>query len=1045
MVKFTKEAKLEEDLINQLIKGESQWIYRQDLSSEEALWDNFKTILERNNRQTLKDRPLTTQEFLQIRAQLTFSSFYEAAIWLAGENGVAKVQVQREDATLGTIRLNVINRADIAGGTTVYEVINQYTSRKTDAADRHRFFDVTLLINGLPLIHIELKNRAHPFMDAFRQIKKYLKEDKFTGIFSAVQMFVVSNGTDTRYIASNSYSKINEKFLSKWVDQKNEPVTDYLSFAKAVLSIPQAHKLVTQYSVTDRENEALILLRPYQIHAIEAIKRASSQQLSGFVWHTTGSGKTLTSYKVAGNLLQIPSLDKTIFIVDRRDLDQQTTSSFASYAEFDPVSIDETDNVNDLIRKLSNDDRTVVITTIQKIDHLMKRMAEAEQDVDTSKQRQKQYAKIKGLRAAFIVDECHRAVTPSKKEEIDAVFAYALWYGFTGTPIFGKNARAEKGDLARTTAEQYSSAGNRPTKENPDQSCLHSYTVKEAINDQAVLGFQVEYKKNFKNYEYERENILALHHPQKKISTLSKAELDALIPAEYFQNDAHYLKVIDSIINESIMKLGLSAENGGKAYGAMLTVPSIAIAQRYYELFKEVIAGEASVKVSERVRAILPDFPKVAITYSVSENDESSITNQEKMKASIADYNTLYGTNFKLENMRAYNQDVNNRLARKQERFHQRKEQIDIIIVVDRLLTGFDAPCISTLFIDRPPMRPQDIIQAFSRTNRLFDQKKTFGQIVTFQTPDLYEEKVNEALVLYSNGGENFVLAPTFEESSARLKEAVEALRLIAATPEKVDDLLIEEKRQFAKAYQALDRQLSAIVVYSDFKPEMLVEEFNLPNHELENYHAKYQNVLEELRKEPNDDPDIEPLDIEYDLQTHRMEEINYRYILSLIQRFMPKEDENLSADKEYAVFNDPELQQKVDEYIQTLQEENPKLAGLMQQLWMQVKSNPASYRGKQVNELLEEMIDDTFTRILTAFAQKWALKPAELRFMVDHYNPYLVDEKQNGEDELQRTSDYECYKANTENPVSKLRYWRTVKEAYIKMITEDILPLRIR
>lgn len=1025
MVKFTKEAKLEEDLINQLISGESQWIYREDLRTEADLWANLKTILERNNRAVLKDKMLTTQEFNQIRAQLTFPNFYEAAIWLSGENGIAKVQVQREDASLGTIRLNVINRADIAGGTTVYEVINQFTSSQEHS--RERRFDVTMLINGLPMIHVELKNRQHPYMDGFRQIIKYLKEDKFKGIFSSTQMFVVSNGTDTRYIASSGHKNLNEKFLSKWVDANNQPVTDYLAFAKNVLSIPQAHRMVTQYSITDRDKNALILLRPYQIHAIEAVKNASKLQQSGFVWHTTGSGKTLTSYKVASNLLQIPAIDKTIFIVDRVDLDQQTTSSFASYAEFDPISIDETDNVNDLVKRLASDDRTVIITTIQKLNHLMNRMA----DETATEKASKQYAKIKALKVAFIVDECHRAVTPQKKKELDHIFHYALWYGFTGTPIFGELKKPT------TTAMMYSSEQNRPTEAQPNRSCLHQYTVKEAINDSAVLGFQIEYKNPLQ--EDMVDDIIRHYHPTKNLSGLTGIEKEKLIPREVYNSKEHRLMVIDSIINKSVTKLGLSAKGMGKAYGAMLTVPSIAIAQEYYELFQSVIAGNESVTVSERVKARVPNFPKVAITYSISENEESSIDNQTKMAASIADYNAMYGTSYGLENMRAYNQNVNARLARKSERYQNRAEQIDLIIVVDRLLTGFDAPCISTLFIDRPPMSAPNIIQAFSRTNRLFDQDKTFGQIVTFQTPLLFTEAVNDALFLYSNGGENFVLAPSYEEAAENLAEAFRALKNIAQSPEAIDDLLVEEKRKFAKAFQVLDKAMSAIKTYYEFQPEMLEETFGIKNDEMEEYHGKYQNVLEELREIANDDPEIEPLDIEYDLQTHHSDEINYHYILSLIQRFLP-----LEAKAAEFQFENNVKSQEVTDYIDRLRIENAKLAGLMAQLWQGIQKDPNTYRGKNINELLNDMITSTIDHLVKNFAQKWAVQVDELRFVVDNYNPSKVDETQMGEDDLRKTSDFEHYKTITEKPVLKLRYNKAVKEAYTQMIVEDVLPLRV-
>lgn len=433
MVQFTAEQALENNLIKKLISGQSQWTYREDLRSEEALWENFREKLERNNQDVLAGTPLTAQEFRQIQNQLSFPSFYEAAKWLTGENGIAKVQVQREDASLGTIRLRVINRQDVAGGISSYEVINQFKSDKRRHMDSNRRFDVTLLINGLPMIHIELKNRAHPYLSAFKQIKKYVAEGKFTGIFSTVQMFVITNGTDTRYIASAQDTKLNSAFLTKWVDEDNVPVNDYLEFTEHVLSIPMAHKMVTQYTVIDNDKRSLILLRPYQIHAIEAVKRASMRQQSGYVWHTTGSGKTLTSYKVARNLLQIPSIQKTIFIVDRIDLDQQTTASFTSYAENDVIDIEETDNVNELIKKLLSDDRTVIVTTIQKLNHVMRRFY--------GKEITKRYQLLSQLKVAFVVDECHRAVTPQKQEELKEFFVQSLWYGFTGTPIFAENAR----------------------------------------------------------------------------------------------------------------------------------------------------------------------------------------------------------------------------------------------------------------------------------------------------------------------------------------------------------------------------------------------------------------------------------------------------------------------------------------------------------------------------------------------------------------------------------------------------------------------------
>lgn len=715
----TKELAIERDLINQLTKGESQWVYRPDLNSEEKLWDNFFEKLEENNVRTLADHPLTYSEKNQIKNQLNFVNFYEAAKWIAGENGIAKVQVQREDASLGTIRLEVLWRNNVAGGKSSYEVVHQVMTGGEGI--RQRRGDVTLLINGLPLIQIELKSRSHTYMDAFRQISKCDREGQFRGIFSSLQMFVVSNVTDTRYIAAAKANKLNERFLTKWVDQNNHPQPQLFDFAESVLSIPRAHEMVMQYSVIDDDKKALILLRPYQVHAIEAIRDASRKQQSGYIWHTTGSGKTLTSYKVSRNLLQIPSIEKTIFVIDRTDLDQQTTSSFQSYAENDMIDVDETDDTRELIKNLASDDRRVVVTTIQKMNAMIRQFDEG--------RHQKVYDRIKNLKLAFVVDECHRAVTPERQRHLEKFFTNSLWYGFTGTPIFSENKREQKGDLAQTTEEQYG-------------ACLHEYTVKEAIHDRAVLGFNVEYKTTMPDW--------------------AEDEIDE----EFYDDERHMLAVLDAILNRSTRKLGF--KNGvGNTYEAILTVKSIARAQAYYSLIKKVKNGETSLKISESVKKVLPDFPKVAITYSVTENDADSASNQAYMEESLQDYNAMFGTHFNLATLSSYNSDLNDRLARKKERFAFREEQLDLVIVVDRLLTGFDAPCLSTLFIDRQPMKPQHIIQAFSRTNRLFDEGKKFGQIVTFQTPDRFKEKVDEALRLYSNGGESSVLAPEWPEEKA--------------------------------------------------------------------------------------------------------------------------------------------------------------------------------------------------------------------------------------------------------------------------------------
>ena len=994
MMQVKPELEIEKQLINQLVTGESQWTYRDDLKTEEQLWENFFEKLAQNNVALLADHPLTEQEKRQIKNQLNFVSYYDAAKWLVGENGIAKVEVQREDASLGTIRLSVIWRDNIAAGKSSYEIVNQVERDKINPQDQDRRLDVTLLINGLPMIQIELKSPRVAFLDAFHQIKKYDREGKFRGIYSSLQMFVVTNKVDTRYIAAARENKLNKQFLTKWVDKDNQPITSLTSFAHEVLSIPRAHQMVMQYSVLDDSKKALILLRPYQIHAIEAVQEASRRQESGYVWHTTGSGKTLTSYKVARNLLQIPSIQKTIFVVDRRDLDQQTTSSFLSYATNDVIDIDETDNTHDLVKRLGSNDKRVMVTTIQKITTMMRKFEQGlyQRDAD----------KIKDLRVAFVVDECHRAVTPQTQKDIKAFFPQSLWYGFTGTPIFKENKRKQVGNLAQTTQQQY---GDR----------LHEYTVKEAIHDGAVLGFKVDYR-----------NTLIT----------DKSEND--LPDTVYENEEHMLEVLDAIINKSRQQLGFQ-KGVGKTYNAILTVKSIPQAQAYYDLFKRVKAGETRVKVSERVKQVLPDFPKATITYSVTENEEDSRANQDHMKQVLEDYNQEFDTHFTMSDLRGFNTDVNNRLARKQDKYLYRKEQLDLVIVVNRLLTGFDAPCLSTLFIDRKPMQPQDLIQAFSRTNRIFDSSKTYGHIITFQKPLAFKEAVDNALKLYSNGGENEVLAPSWKEEKRNFLRSCSDFKNLAID-DYVNGLDFEqvstpELRKLAKTYQAFDKYLASIRVYKEYDEEEVYSQTGLDGEKLERYLGLYRNVLAELKSRVEDDDDGEPLDIHYELESIQVDEINYAYILTLIQSLIEQgqsQEKNLSAQDKEAV----------DNYIQSLEKTNPNLAQIITELWREVQEHPESYRGQSIANILDQMIEAVIQQHIQVFSKRWYVGEDELRYYVEHYRKGV--KKQLGESQLTKSQRYQDYKLEVADALNPLLYKKQIKEAYTQLVEEVIEPLRV-
>ena len=978
------EAVIEQKLIEQLIYGDSQWIYRNDLKTEEDLWNNFKYILEQNNKERLNGEHLSDSEFEQVKNQLQFSSFYKAGEWLVGENGKVMVHVQRDTERL---HLVVMNHEHIAGGSSVYEVINQYRALADEDSRQNRRFDVTLMINGLPLIHIELKNKQHSYMDGFWQIKKYIGEGKFTGIFSAVQMFVISNGVDTRYFSAASDADLNPKFISGWLDRENNPVSDYLDFAKSVLRIPEAHEMIARYTVLDEDAKRLILLRPYQIHAIEAIRDASKTGQSGYVWHTTGSGKTLTSYKATRNLLMdIPTIDKTIFLIDRKDLDTQTTMAFQAYANNDIIDVDETDNVFDLKRKLKSDDRQVIVTTIQKLQRLItKKLGEGTSE----------YNKIKILKIAFVVDECHRAVTPGTKRELERFFRNSLWYGFTGTPRFAENAYPQMGDLPRTTEELYGKQ-------------LHKYTIQNAIHDNAVLGFQVE------------------HNGPKNMAD----ETDSSV----YESEAHMLSVLDVILNKSYHKLGF--QNGkGKTYEGLLTTSSIQMAQKYYDLLKRVKNGETELQIDERIKQVLPDFPKFAITYSITENEEGSHVNQQKMQESLDDYNEMFGTKYELAQIQGYNGNLNKRLARKDPKFQSRNEQLDLVIVVDRLLTGFDAPCMSTIFIDRQPMGPHDLIQAFSRTNRIYDKNKTYGQIVTFQAPKLFKESVDNAVKLYSAGSTESALVAEWDEIEPAFRKALKALRVSAETPEEIPGMSRKEKIVFIKMFQNFDKLFAQLKSFTQYDDSML-EEYGITQDEYEDYVAHYLNVKEEVQPKP-DDPqggDEEPtINMDYELMAYSHTKIDYEYIINLIQNIVtPSDDEEVA----------PEQRQKqieeVKQYIGDLSKENPKVAALMSDLVCDIEVDEDRYKGKSIRNVIENMKHNCIEKVVSEFCITWCASKDDVMYAATHYRNGEIP----NENAIKITADFPSYKATQEQAIPKFKYYTMLIADLKKTLDEEVNPL---
>lgn len=826
-------------------------------------------------------------------------------------------------------------------------------------------------------------------MDSFYQIKKYIGEGKFTGIFSAVQMFVISNGVNTKYFSAASDTELNPKFISGWLDKYNNPVSDYIDFAKSVLRIPEAHEMIARYTVLDEDAKRLILLRPYQIHAIEAIREASKVGKSGYVWHTTGSGKTLTSYKATRNLLMdIPSIDKAIFLIDRKDLDAQTTMAFQAYANNDLIDVDETENVNDLKQKLKSDNRQVIITTIQKLQKLITKKLKA----DTP-----EYHKIKNLKIAYVVDECHRAVTPSTKRELERFFSHSLWFGFTGTPRFAENPYPQLGDLPRTTEDLYG-------------KCLHKYTIQNAIHDNAVLGFQVEH-----------------NGPKNTID-----ETDSSI----YDNETHMLKVLDVILNKSYHKLGF--QNGkGKTYEALLTTSSIPLAQKYYELLKQVKNGKSSLKIDEKIKQVLPDFPKFAITYSISENEESSQVNQQKMQDSLNDYNAMFGTTYELSQIQSYNGNLNKRLARKDAKFQSRHEQLDLVIVVDRLLTGFDAPCMSTIYIDRQPKGPHELIQAFSRTNRIYDKNKVYGQIVTFQAPTLFKQCVDNAVKLYSAGGTKDALLAEWDEVEPAFKKALTELKITAQTPSEITGMSLKEKESFAKIFQNFDKLFAQLKSFTNYDESML-KEYGIIQEEYDNYVGHYLNILEELKTEKPDkeqeDSYLSELDTDYELMAYSNTKIDYEYIINLIQNIVATNNDKINITPE-------EKQKKIDEikqYIEELRKENPKVADIMSNLIHEIELDENKYKGQSILNIVENIKQDCIDKIITDFCITWYASKEDIIYAATHYRNGEIP----NESAIKATIDYTNYKKIQEKALPKFKFYTQMMAELKETLEKEIKPL---
>lgn len=797
------EAALENGLIKTLIDNSYERVV---IKEEENLKANFKAQLEKHNQKELQ---------LHGRQQFTDKEFEKILIYLEGGTRFEKAKKLRDLYPLETdggerIWVEFLNQKKWCQNE--FQVANQIT---VEGRKQCRY-DVTILINGLPLVQVELKKRGVELKQAYNQIQRYHKTS-FHGLFDYIQLFVISNGVNTRYFANNPNS--GYKFTFNWTDGENRPFNDLNMFANFFFDKCTLGKIISKYVVLHEGDKCLMVLRPYQFYAVEKIiDRVENTNKNGYVWHTTGAGKTLTSFKAAQLVSEIEGIDKVMFVVDRHDLDTQTQSE---YEAFEPGAVDNTDNTRELIGRLSGDSK-IIITTIQKLNCAV-----------TKDYYNKHLQEVRNKKVVMIFDECHRSQFGDCHKNIVHFFSNLQIFGFTGTPIFVENARQE-----HTTAEVFG-------------DCLHKYLIKDAIADENVLGFLVEYYQG---------------------NTMTGCE-----------SEARMREIAQFILNN------YDKSTFGGEYNALFAIQSVPMLLRYYKIFKEL-----NPKI--RIGAIF--------TYAAnaSQDDEQTGLNQgfantkvdaDELQAIMDDYNSMFGTAFTTDNFSAYYDDVNERMKKRKKDM----QPLDLLLVVGMFLTGFDAKKLNTLYVDKN-LEYHGLLQAFSRTNRVLNEKKRFGKIVCFRN---LKDQVDAAIKLFSNNEPNeYIIREPFEKVRKELN--LKMISFLEKYPDVsyVDALKSEtEKREFVLAFREIIRGKIEAQIYEDYEADDPY--FIMSEQEYMDFRSKYldiaightddekKGVAEAQEEEPEHDG-ID--DVDFCLELLHSDVINVAYILALIADLNPDSED---------------------------------------------------------------------------------------------------------------------------------------------------------
>ncbi len=809
------EAALENGLIATLQKMNYEYVHIED---EKALSANFKKQLEKHNKKRLEElgrTEFTESEFERILIHLEGGTRFEKAKKLRDPHAFELESGER-------IWVEFFNRTHWCQNE--FQVANQIT---VEGGKKCRY-DVTLLINGLPLVQIELKRRGVELKQAYNQIQRYHKTS-LHGLFDYIQLFVISNGVNTRYFANNPNS--GYKFTFNWTDAANVPFNDLEKFATVFFDKCTLGKIIGKYIVLHDSEKCMMVLRPYQFYAVEKIlDRVENSNDNGYIWHTTGAGKTLTSFKAAQLVSELDDVDKVMFIVDRHDLDTQTQ---AEYEAFEPGAVDSTDNTDELVRRLHSNSSKIIITTIQKLNAAV-----------TKRWYSSRIEEIRHSRIVMIFDECHRSHFGECHKNIVKFFDNTQMFGFTGTPIFVENAVD-----GHTTKEIF---GN----------CLHKYLIKDAIDDENVLGFLVEY-----------------YHGSEDVDNADQDRMTEI--AKFILNN----------FNKSTF-------DGD--FDALFAVQSVPMLIRYYKIFK-------SLNPKIRIGAVF--------TYAANSSQDDDLTGMntggyvsdstgeaDELQAIMDDYNDMYGTSFTTENFRAYYDDINLRMKKKKADM----KPLDLCLVVGMFLTGFDSKKLNTLYVDKN-MEYHGLLQAFSRTNRVLNEKKRFGKVVCFR--DL-KSKVDESIKLFSNGNPiEDIVRPPFEDVKKEYQELTKGFLLRYPDPHSVDYLQSEnDKKRFILAFRDIIKKHAEIQIYDEFEED--APDLGMTEQQFMDFRSKYLDIYETFAAKgteqptgyqmPEDEPTMvgEPGldeddatglgDVDFCLELLHSDIINVAYILELIADLDP-------------------------------------------------------------------------------------------------------------------------------------------------------------